>query len=61
MLYATGKPAGRQDYAAAAAAYEQALAAIAAHDPKRGFARLVPEYTHALVAARRLAGAAERR
>ena len=45
----------RKDYAAAVAAYEQALAAIAEHDPKRGFGRLMPDYTHALQRAKRLA------
>ncbi len=45
----------RRDYAAAVAAYERALAAIAGHDPKRGFGQLVPDYTRALIEARRLA------
>jgi len=49
----------RKDYAAAIATYEQALAAIAKHDPKRGFGRLVPDYTHELQRARRLAATFE--
>ena len=47
----------RGDYSAAVAAYERALEAIAGYDSKGGFGRLAPEYTHALVEARRLAAA----